>query len=173
MNNFLDDLNFSHESEDYPFWEEVYSKAFPSFKAMTNTRTDGQLQRLGIDRTIILSSGKAVYVDEKVRRKDYGDILLEYLSNDTKGSPGWVEKPLFCDYIAYAILPTRMCFLFPVPQLQAAWIKNKSEWMKDYHVKQADNNGYKTWSCPVPIPVVFKAIGSCLRISFSMSEVNA
>jgi len=166
LNDFNEDLKFSHSAEDLPIWETIYSKAFPDNHGYTNMRNNGQTQQLGIDRTVILSSGKAIYIDEKVRRKDYGDILIEYISNDKKGTKGWAEKPLFCDYIAYAILPTRMCYLLPVPQLQKAWIGNKKEWLSLFGTKSADNKYYNTLNCPVPVNTLFKAIGKALRIEF-------
>lgn len=166
MNNFQEDLNFSHEAENMDMWQTVYSEAFPGFLSMTSTREDGQMQQLGVDRTVVMSSGKAVYIDEKVRRKWYGDILLEYVSNDQKNTQGWVEKPLFCDYIAYAVIPNRFCYLLPVPQLQSAWIKNKEDWLEMYGTKEADNKYYKTLNCPIPLDIIFPALGKTLRIQF-------
>jgi len=166
MNNFKNDLAFSHSAEDLPIWSEIYGKAFPENHGFVNMREDGQLQRLGIDRTVILSSGKAIYIDEKVRRKDYGDILVEYVSNDKTNTKGWAEKPLFCDYIAYAILPSYMCYLLPVPQLQKAWIENKKLWLSEFGTRLAKNKNYNTLNCPIPIKTLFLAIGQALRINF-------
>lgn len=164
-NDFKEDLKFSHDAEELKIWSGIYSKAFPSCKTKNN-REDGQLQRVGIDRTIVLASGKAIYVDEKIRRKDYGDILLEYISNDKHQTPGWVCKPLFCDYIAYAVLPTKMCYLLPVPQLQKAWSENGESWKATYFISKAENEGYNTISVCVPVTEVFRAIGQSLRIPF-------
>jgi hypothetical protein len=166
MNDFNNDLKYSHESEDNPIWRIIYNKAFPDNKSITNNREDSQTQRLGIDRTIILSSGKAIYIDEKVRRKDYGDILLEYISNDKYKTLGWVEKKLFCDYIAYAILDIKICYLLPVPQLQKAWMDNKETWLKIYGSKVAPNKSYNTLNCAIPKEILYKEIGKTLRINF-------
>jgi hypothetical protein len=166
LNDFRKDLEFSHNAEDLELWRTIYDKAFPGNHGYTNMRDNGQTQYLGIDRTVILSSGKAIYIDEKVRRKDYGDILIEYISNDIKKTKGWGEKPLFCDYIAYAILPKNICYLLPVPQLQKAWSENKPGWLSQYGTRSADNKYYKTLNCPVPINDLFKAIGQTLRIKF-------
>lgn len=167
LNNFKEDLAFSHTAEDSTIWPEIYNKAFLKNHGFTNERENGQLQHLGIDRTVILSSGKAIYIDEKVRRKDYGDILLEYVSNAKTRAKGWVEKPLFCDYIAYAILKSGMCYLLPVPQLQKVWVENKQKWLKLYGIKSAPNQYYNTLNCPIPTNVLFAAIGQALRISFN------
>lgn len=169
MNDFHSDLAFSHNAEDLPIWEEIYRKAFPQFAGMINYRSYGEHQRAGIDRGVYLEHAKEVLIDEKVRRKNYNDILLEFLSNDYTGAPGWVCKQLRADYIAYAFLNSGQCHLLPVVQMQAAWRKKGEEWKERHGVKTAKNNGYQTHSCPVPIPELYKAIGSCLHVSFSLN----
>jgi hypothetical protein len=164
--DFHECLQRSHDAEDSDIWERIYSAAFPFHKGFVSNRGDGQLQRLGIDRTVILSTGKAVYVDEKVRQRSYGDILLEYIANDKYQTAGWVEKPLFCDYIAYAMLDTCVCYLLPVPQLQSAWLEKKVEWIHAYPSITAKNATYNTISCPVPIHTLYHAIGQCFKVKF-------
>lgn len=117
-----------------------------------------QGQYLGIDRVVYLSSGKTLYVDEKLREQVYSDILLEYLSNDATGSPGWIEKDLLIDYMAYAFLPNRRCYLFDWRMLRRAWRHFKDEWMAFYDHCPAKNPGYTTWSLAVPTRVLLKAV---------------
>lgn len=167
MNDFKTDLKFSHSCEDDSCWEEIYSRAFPHLSTMVNHRQDGDHQRLGIDRTLVMENSKVVTVDEKARRIEYpGDILLEYISNDRTGAPGWAEKPLLCDYIAVAYIPSRKCFLLPVIQLQSAWAANKADWITRYKIPPARNAGYNTLNCAVPEKTLFSAIGSTLRINW-------
>lgn len=167
VHNFQDSLAFSHSCDELSIWSEIYRKAFPSMVTMVNHRANGDHQKAGIDRSIILENSKQLLVDEKARRFTYrNDILLEYLSNDRTGALGWVEKPLLCDYIAYAFIYDGLAFLLPVPQMQTAWNINKTEWLRKYDYKSAPNAGYKTLSCPVPTDVLFKAIGAALRITF-------
>jgi hypothetical protein len=167
MNDFADDLAYSHASEDLPCWLEIYKQAFPTMSGMISHRKDGEHQRAGIDRSIILESGKQITVDEKIRRKNYGDIALEYIANDRTNAPGWVCKSLLCDYIAYAVQTTGKAYLLPVPQMQAAWAANSEKWKKLYFNPKAPNRGYKTISVAVPIDVLFAAIGKCLRVDFT------
>lgn len=176
FNNFAECLKESHKADSLPLWEQVYKKAFPTMMAMHNHRQDGDHQRAGIDRSIILDNGKQVFVDEKIRGKNkitgkvYDDIALEYWSDKDKFKPGWVCKPLLVDYIAYAIAPLGKCYLLPVQQLQAAWQEHGEKWRKEYWSITAKNkyNGmyWETISCCVPVNVLFKAIGQCLRIEF-------
>ncbi len=178
MNDFQQCLTFSHSAEDLPFWKECYSKAFPNMQGMLNHRQDGDHQRQGIDRSIILSNSKQILIDEKVRGRNkitgkvYSDIALERWSNLERKVPGWVVKPLLCDYIAYAIAPLGLCYLLPVIQLQAAWISNEKEWERLGPI-DAKNNGYTTRSHPVKVDELFRSIGKLLRINFSPFEIES
>ena len=181
MNIFNECLADSHAAEDLPFWNEVYEKAFPEMIVSLSHRQDGQHQRQGIDRSIILNNSKQVLIDEKVRFRNkitgkiYNDIALEYMSDEKRGIPGWVCKPLLCDFIAYAIAPLGKCYLLPVQQLQQAWAVNNKEWLKEYRTIRAENRGegghrWTTLSLPIPVGVLFKAIGQCLRVNFQSYE---
>lgn len=174
--NFAECLRLSHEAEDLPLWETVYRKAFPDMVAMISHRQDGDHQRQGIDRSIILNNSKQVLIDEKVRGKNgktgrvYEDIALEFLSDSKRNVPGWVCKPLLADYIAYAIAPLGKCYLLPVIQLQQAWAVNQDKWTETYFIANAVNRyagrEWVTQSCCVPVNVLFSEIGKCLRVDF-------
>lgn len=166
IHDFAESLAASHAASDLPIWEQIYRRAFPTFCAMVDHRDDGEHQRAGIDRSVILANSKQLLIDEKVRNKDYGDILLEYVSNDRFNSPGWVCKPLRADYIAYAIVPAGRCYLLPVIQLQIAWARHGDLWKHEFRNVPAHNNGYTTHSVAVPPERLFPAIGGALRVSF-------
>ena len=167
MNYFQEDLAFSHKAEDLSIWKEIYQKAFPGFLDMISYRDSGDHQKAGIDRGVYLKNAKEVLIDEKVRRGDYKDIALEFISNDRTGALGWVCKPLRADFIAYTILSLQTCYLLPVRQMQQAWAENQDQWKKSYTTKKAPNEGYSTHFCPVPVDVLYYAIGQCLRVNFT------
>jgi hypothetical protein len=167
LHDFKSSLESSHRASDLPIWLEIYQQAFPDMQAAIDHRADGEHQRAGIDRSITLSNSKQILIDEKIRWKDYGDIALEYWSDRGRRIPGWVCKPLRADYICYAIAPTGKAYLLPVPQLQQAWRKHGDQWKADYRDCNAPNVGYITVSCAVPVAVLFRAIGECLRVSFT------
>lgn len=169
--DFSDSLAASHKASDLPIWKQIYERAFPNFLAMVDHRDDGEHQRAGIDRSVILANSKQILIDEKIRYKDYGDILLEYVSVDRTNAPGWVCKPQRADYIAYAVEPLGICYMLPVIQLQLAWQKNGDQWLATYGTRKAPNKGYNTLNCPVPVFVLFPAIGSALRVSFDVKEI--
>ncbi len=163
IHNFQSKLNLSHKFENAPWWEQVYRKAFFGFDGMHSVRQDGWAQRAGIDRQVFLKSGKIIEIDEKVRTKVYPDILLERWSDKERKIPGWVQKDLKCDYIAYAFIPSKTCYLLPFPQLRKAWIDNGKEWIEIYGTREAKNEGWVTESVPVPIDILLVAI-SCSQI---------
>lgn len=165
IHNFAASLELSKAQEDAPWWREVYAKAFPGLANMVSVRDDGWAQRGGIDRVLVMKSGKVLTVDEKVRAKSYGDILLERWSDRDRKVPGWMQKDLACDFIAYAFIPDRRCYLFPFPQLRTAWISAGRDWIAQaegaqdgFNVVLADNGRYVTESIAVPIPELLAAL---------------
>lgn len=178
VHHFDESLRRSHAASDLPIWLEIYRKAFPDMLACIDHRQDGEHQRAGIDRSVVLANSKQILVDEKIRYPSstgvvYRDIALEYISNDRTGAPGWVCKPLRADFICYAIAAIGKAYLLPVPQLQSAWRCHGNEWRASYGEKPAVNTGYRTWNCPVPVNVLFPAIGEALRVDFEPLLVAA
>lgn len=167
VHDFRERLAWSEQASAEPFWNAVYRKAFPNLVNHMQASGDTVSQRLGIDRVIILANGKTLYIDEKKRSREYGDILLEYLSNDTTGAPGWIEKDLAIDYLAYAFMQSQRCYLFPWPMLRRAWFAYCKQWQEQYEPVIASNRGYRTWSIPVPIMVLRKAVALASVIDVS------
>lgn len=171
LHEFATSLAKSHAQADAPWWEPVYRKAFPNFACMHSVRNDGWAQRGGIDRVIVLESGKSISVDEKVRDEDWPDMLWEYLSDKQRGTPGWCAKDMACDYIAYAFVPSQRCFLLPALQVRRAWLDNGAEWIsraeaeKDgYRIVPARNNGYWTFSVAVPLRETMRAVRDAMIV---------
>ena len=165
VHSFQSSLAKSHAQEAAPWWDTVYRRAFPGLVSVVSVRQDGWAQRGGIDRVLTLSSGKTLTVDEKVREKSYPDILLEQWSSFERKTPGWMQKDLACDFIAYAFVPDQRCYLFPFPTLRRAWLDNGRDWLtaaRDGHDGfrrvEAKNEGYTTVSVAVPIPALLAAL---------------
>lgn len=158
IHDFRERLAWSEAGGDEPFWRAVYAKAFPDMVNCMPCPGDTVSQRMGIDRVVLLSSGKTISIDEKKRARTYDDILLEYVANDVTGAPGWIEKPLAIDYLAYAFMPTQECFLFPWDLLQRAWLQYKPAWLATYGTRRAPNRGYGTLNVPVPRRVLRAAV---------------
>lgn len=163
-NDFRTDLGYSIEASDEPFWDAIYRKAFPDMVGHMPVSARSQAQYLGIDRVVTLASGKTLYIDEKKRRKDYGDILLEFVSVDKTSAPGWIEKDLQIDYLAYAFMPSQRVYLFPWEMLRRAWRQWGSIWKQTYAPVKAPNKDYNTWSVPVPIEKLRAAVSTACVI---------
>lgn len=176
IHDFHECLKWSHQQEDQPFWGEVYRKAFgDELIAFHSVREDGDAQRAGIDRVLVLSSTKTLKIDEKVRSRHYPDVLLEIWSDYQKKKPGWAhsERKLLCDYIAYAIVPTQTCYLLPYPLLRQAVKRNARDWNVLANTKQAGfswrdakNHTYTTRSIAVPTDVLLDTLRECLVVTW-------
>lgn len=174
VHDFKDSLARSQSYSNASWWIDTYRKAFPTLCSCVEVRNDGWAQRAGIDRVLTLGCGKVVKVDEKVRETDYGDILLEYWSNFERRVHGWVNKPLDCDFIAYAIVPTETCYLLPTLLLQKAWRENGRDWC-ELGIKHAEgfrkvvakNEGYETHSVAVPVDRLMSGITGAISVKWS------
>jgi len=158
MHDFRTSLALSNSYTDAPWWGDIYRRAFPTLLATACVRDDGWAQRGGIDRVLTLACGRTYTVDEKVRTNDSPDSLLEQWSDEARRSPGWVQKPLACDFIAYAFAPSRRCYLLPVVPLQRSWRMYGRQWLVQFGQRRAKNTGYVSTSVPVPIGVLMPAI---------------
>lgn len=162
--DFEASLALSQSYTDAPWWIEIYRRAFPTLVSAVSVREDGWAQRAGIDRVLTLGCGRTYTVDEKVRTNDWPDILLEQWSDEERRIPGWVQKPLACDFIAYAFAPSRRCYLLPVALLQRAWRLNGRRWIEVYGQRRAKNTSWVSTSVPVPIAVLERAIMAAMVV---------
>lgn len=179
VHRFPESLALSESYSEAPWWEEVYREAFPDFLSMQCIRKAGWGQMAGIDRIVILKSGATIYVDEKVRGEDYTDIALERWSDKDRRKPGWIQKDLACNYIAYAFIPSSTCYLLPFQQLRKAWKLYGRRWIekaeaeeaagiplkdREYPFIRARNPTYVTESVGVPINTLLDALLDALTI---------
>ncbi|MGF7172222.1 hypothetical protein FHS91_003927 [Sphingobium xanthum] len=162
--DFRTSLALSQAYSEAPWWEAIYRQAFPSLISMVSVQDDGWAQRGGIDRVLTLASGRSYTVDEKVRMNDWPDILLEQWSDEQRRVPGWIQKPLACDFIAYAFAPSHRCYLLPVMPLQRAWRLCGRQWVDDFGQRRAINPGYVSTSVPVPVETLLGAMTSAMLV---------
>lgn len=119
---------------------------------------DLALHAKGVDYTITLYSGKALFIKREVRTTSWQDVLLETVSVDSTGAPGWIVKEdMLTDYLLYIFTGMR-AYLYPWELLKIAWTKNSDTWRKRYGIVETTNKNYTTLSVPVPLTVLSKAI---------------
>jgi len=115
----------------------------------------------GIDWVVVLSAGTRLYIEVKYLLKTHEEILFEHTVDLTQGKPGWIEKPLFSDYLFYIFAPTQEIYMFNFKILQTVWFNNKERWMNGedgaFEIEtptRTNNYLYYTLSTCVPIQVV-------------------
>jgi hypothetical protein len=172
--NFAQQLAWSETASHEQFWDAVYRKAFPNMVNHMLCSGDTKSQRMGIDRIVFLGNGMTIAIDEKKRSEVYADVLLEYISVDTTNAPGWIEKDLAIDYLAYAFMPTQKCYLFPWQLLRRVWVERGEKWKQwaerrenGFRIVKAKNQTYNTYSIAVPLKSLLKAIEVATEIDVS------
>lgn len=158
QHDFRERLSYSEQASTEPFWELVYRTAFPNMVNQMPLSGDTAGQRKGHDRIVYLSNGHTITLDEKKRSQEWPDFLLEYISVDKTGAPGWMEKDLDIDYLAYAYMPIQRVYLLPWLPLRRAWRWYSEQWKEKYGTIRAHNQGYTTLSVPVPRQIVLTEI---------------
>ena len=127
--------------------------------------TDKARQTKGIDRLVWFPKiGKVLAVDEKVRDKDYGDLLVEVFSDLERHKPGWsVNQDYQTDVVAYMIKPTRTVFLIDYKSLRRAARMHWKVWAKKgfrdtHNTNWITRNVSVSWSELAKCGVKFKEI---------------
>ena len=155
--HFQMELAYSLEERGNEMFDKFYFRVFPHLKSIELVK-DINLQKLGIDKILIFESNKRIFIDEKKRRKDYGDILLEEYSDFDNKKIGWLSRSKFTDYIVYALMDTKKIYLLPFQLLQLAWISNYGKWLNEYGRKFSNNENYRTSNIPIPTEILLESI---------------
>jgi hypothetical protein len=159
INDFRTDLAWSHNVNHDKAFDDFYWDVFGHLGLKSIERVeDMRLQRLGADKILHFMSGRRHYIDEKKRRSNWQDILIEHYSNWEKKIPGWVEKPCLTDYIVYGFVNSNLVYLLPFLPLCMAWHTHKEGWIERFTYVPARNAGYTTYSVPVPPAVLLTAM---------------
>ena len=75
-----------------------------------------------------------------------------------------MQKPLACEFIAYAFAPSQICYLLPTLTLQRAWRMHGVKWTESYGEVRAKNRGYVTVSVAVPTAELLQSMGDAMRV---------
>jgi len=180
VHRFDDSLAWGEQAAHEPFWDAIFRKAFPDFVSMASNSSHNSAQYRGIDRWVHLSSGQTLTIDIKARGKERPDILLEVISNDRTNTPGWIEKDLAIDFLAYGFVESRVAYLFPWQSLRRAWRTNREAWTANAHAgrdgffyAKAPNPGYHTHSVCVPTRALRGAVATALMVTLDSPRTDA
>ena len=186
VHSFQERLEFSLGVSSEGDWVSFYRRIWPDCLSIVRLDGDSDQQRHGIDRIVILPNGREITIDEKIREKDFGDILLEEWS---VADFDWVQRKIIrgrkvgwsldpnkqCDYIAYAVLPSGVCYLFPFELLRLSFQYNLENWKNlqgsRYPIAVA-NNGYTTINVAVPWEILKEQIALQMRRRFARERIE-
>ena len=163
-NDFSTDLEYSLENNSDEEIDGKYYKAFPHLIRIEKV-IDKERQMQGIDKILIFENGHRINVDEKKRRKDYGDILLEEYSDYDKKKIGWLGREKHTDYITYIVEPSKKIYFLPFILLQKVWRENYMDWVTTYGRKFAQNEFYRTSNIAVPTIVLLEKIKEAINLN--------
>jgi hypothetical protein len=138
-------------------YEKAIKKFFPSVLTWVEI-TDLAEQKKGIDYLVKLP-GELVKVQFKIRKKNYGDLLVEWksINNNTSASTaGWIEADDQEEDVLIYIVPKKI-FEIDYKKLHKAWQENKEEWIKKYKLPAAHNYSYDTYNLGLPIEILSSA----------------
>lgn len=160
MNDYTKDREYEVENQELcdAFYNVIFEDLLENIKRVENKTW----QFRGVDTVITLKDGKRVLIDEKVRRTDYGDFVVELLSNEGTGRKGWAYN-YWPDYILYVLAKQRKAYL--VPQLLLSLlVRYDKEYLAGCKEIKAENEGYVTASKVILFDKLFSFFASCYEI---------
>lgn len=156
--------------------DRFYRSHFPDLVQAVPMKSGANVfQKNGVDRILYLGNGKHVTIDEKFRKKDYGDFLCEEWSvwrgeGRSDNKPGWTVDPKkTCDYLALIVVPTRRACLLPFDLLRTTCVANLERWKKlrergkpvCTQLPPVPNPGYVTLNIAVPWSLLWSDMRWC------------
>lgn len=114
-------------------------------------------QKRGVDVCLKFPSGHTINIDEKKRRGNWDDILIERWSNEKYQTPGWLFKDeIFTDYIVY-LFPNSNVIILPM-ELLRTWVRQNERRLTTFKEVRAENPTYTSVSYAVPIQVLLDGL---------------
>ena len=188
VHSFHQQLAWSGDLSDEPAWVDFYRAIWPDMISCVRLDGKSDLQLAGVDRVIYRANGLREFrIDEKKRKKDYGDIALEVWDQVPLGKfdgarvlpgqwkRGWAVDPKkVCDFVVYAILPSQRAYLLPFELLRLTMVRWLPTWKADgtKYPKAARNRDYWTINVAVPWSVLNTAMTDTMTMRFGGSELT-
>lgn len=156
MKNDFDTDNAYSQSKDITDKLDNYYRG--KFKNIVRIERvyDKERQLKGIDVVIHFLNGHSINIDEKIRRGEWNDIVIEVYSDKNKKKKGWIFGK-HTDYICYYFESGRL-YLFPYLLLQSYFFNQIIPNYQDYKTIDAVNQHYTTLSVIVPFHQLFTGL---------------
>lgn len=121
--SFQTDLNYSHNDKILNAYYKL--KGFKYIQVITDLET----QKKGIDKILYYGRNQSITIDEKKRRTNYDDLLVETMKNVESNKKGWLYYTQ-ADYIVYWIEPLKKFYIIKFDKLQKIifdndWVNTK------------------------------------------------
>lgn len=180
INIYSDDINYA-DSKEVSEKANVLIRQKLSFMGVISridSIKDKEMQFAGIDKLILFSNGKTLKLEEKVRRKDYGDILIEIIANNNFASydhitnefkytelkgVGWGMKNYSSDLLFYFIESENKGFMFSWKKFQAIfkgylpiWYDLALQKKQGFAIRIAKNKTYDSINIAIPKKIFFE-----------------
>ncbi len=146
LNNFHESLKQSENAIPLDFYKSI----FGSGSLVETIPAHTELQTQGADVKITCPSGRVFYCEEKIRQRDFDDLLLETKSCVERNTPGWIEKPSIADFLVYFCQDSKRVFVLKMKEIQNEYSERKAVWLDRGRVVTADNGFYTSRNVAVP-----------------------
>lgn len=161
INNFIDNLLDSEKFNDK--LNTLYTNIFKCDSIeVVDFKNDPQSQFSGIDK-ILYKGGKKILLEEKIRFKSYGDILLEEYSNFETKRVGWLSENKLTQILIYYVVPQNTVYVINYKELLNIYLEKHQEWLSLYCRSYAYNKTFTTTNIAVPIEVLKELLGNNIK----------
>jgi len=157
-NDFQENLAYSLDTKNSKRLDKFYLSYFVGAEKIELIE-DIKLQKKGIDKKITFRDGRVPFIEEKIRKTFYNDILLEIWSVEGK-KKGWLFTSQ-SDYICYSFLADGIVYMLPT-ELLRIWAYKNRNYLKKQKTIVARNKTYNTISKVVPAPVLLDGLKSIM-----------
>lgn len=169
--SFEEDLRYSHAPEHDGPRRRLFRQMFPDYQTHDELMDSKNVRRFGVDYLVfaVRCGQGSIHVQEKLRRRDYGDFLLEVWSvwrGEGHGGNrvGWGLDPEHKAHVlTYVVVPTGVAYVMKYPLLRTTAENNCAAWLKEYGWRSAKNPGYETRNIAVPWSRLERDMGCQVR----------
>jgi len=190
-NNYIEDMRYASrmENEVNKFISKKLNKTVTTSIENIQAITEKKLQYAGVDKKVFFSNNTSLRIEEKVRRKDYGDLLIEIIADHRfasvdmvkrkiistkKRGLGWGFKDYQTDLLVYYYESTKRGYMLSWKKFKEMLKVNFNFWYGlainnsyGFSIKKAKNrdiNGEEYFSINITIPknmfeIAYKEIG--------------
>jgi hypothetical protein len=151
--DFRQDFEYADNPENRARVEAIFQREWPGI-AVERASKEDDLRHVDFWCDGL---GKRLGVDVKVRRADYPDVLIEYVSKQETGAPGWSVIDGLTTHDLY-LWPSSYWMVYH-PLLVWAARRNEQEWRARYGINPTRNKGWTTEWLVVPDAEFMAALG--------------